>query len=87
MGVYSDGNIYGVSFMLDGETIFQKVFKGGMGSLEKYEVDAAYKALTSEQREKIHVYVYASCASTYVLEPPDSFMAWFPGDYKMLGLN
>jgi hypothetical protein len=87
MGVYSEGKIYGVSFMLDGETIFQKVFKECMNSEDKQEVDEAYNALTSEQREKIHVYVYASCASTYVLEPPDSFMAWFPTNYKMLGLN
>lgn len=84
MGVYSDGNIYGVSFMLDGETIFQKVFKEPMDSLQKQGVHAAYNALKQEQREKIHIYFYASCASTYVLDPPDSFMAWFPTDYKML---
>jgi hypothetical protein len=85
MGVYSDGNIYGVSFMIDGETIFQKVFNESMDSAQKQEVRAAYNALKEEQREKIHIYFYASCGSTYDLDPPDSFMAWFPGDLR--GLN
>ena len=71
--------------MLDGETIFQKVFKEPMDSLQKQEVRAAYNALAEEQREKIHIYFYASCGSTYDLDPPDSFMAWFPGDLR--GLN
>jgi len=79
MGIYSDGNIYGVSFYKNEVNLYEKSYNHIITLLEIQDVKEYYDTLTSEEKDALTILFYKSCSSTYLASKENSFMAWFPG--------
>ena len=84
MGIYPDGNIYGVSFILDGNIIFKKKYETIMDSIQLNEIKDYYDILTFEEQNKLSIHFYSKCVSTYNTNDSSSFITSFPGNKALL---
>jgi len=82
MGIYSDGNIYGINISLEVDSFFtdlyNKIYPTKMNSEQIQEAKAVYNKLTISEKNKLTIRFYTSCSSTYD-ESSAPFMSWFPG--------
>ena len=83
MGIYSDGNIYGITLSLQVGTffteLFNKIYPNAMNVEQIQEAKAIYDNLTESEKRSLNVRFYTNCSSTYDLTSAP-FMSWFPGD-------
>ena len=88
MGIYNDGNVYGVGWRLyDGETElvrhFEKTYPEKMTLEQIQEVKEQYDLLTYIEQNNITIRFFTSCSSTYDAGSPP-YMSWWPGDKLQL---
>jgi len=87
MGIYSDGNIYGIAISLQVDTfyteLFNKIYPTKMTYEQIQEAQILYNKLTEGEKNSLHIRFYTSCSSTYD-EGTVPFMSWFPGDIATL---
>jgi hypothetical protein len=83
MGVYSDGNIYGILFTLNNSVLFESLFEK-LTSEHIQEVKDYYGSLSDEVKNKIKILFYRYCSSSYNIIETSKFMSWFPGNNKTL---
>ena len=84
MGIYSDRKVYGISFKLDDEILFEKIYTDEMKCIEPQEVKDAYDNLSYEQMRTINIRFYTSCSSTYNTSENNTFMLWVPANTRIL---
>lgn len=81
MGLYNDGNIYGVLWVRN-SNVFEKKQDTKLTKEDIAEIKAEYDKLTESEQNMINtVKFYTSCSDTY---GPGSYMSWWPGDIKRL---
>ena len=87
MGIYSDGNIYGISISMQVGTNLTEIFNKSnsyvMTSEQIQEATAIYDKLTEGEKSSLKIRFYTSCSSTYELASTP-FMSWFPADLASL---
>jgi hypothetical protein len=83
MGIYSDGNIYGIAISLQVGSyfseLFNKIYPAVMTCEQIQEAKTMYDKLTEGEKSSLNIRFYTSCSSTYDLASAP-FMSWFPGD-------
>jgi len=80
MGVYSNGSIYGVSFVRNYEVLFERTWLEAATPSQIQEVKAFYNGLTAGA----DIRFYTSCSTTYDIGETAPFMTWWPGDRATL---
>ena len=83
MGIYSDGNVYGVCFSLNEDIILEKKYEEIITPIQIQEIKEFYNKLTIEEKNIVIIRFYTACSSTYELES-SKFMTWFPSDKNLL---
>lgn len=87
MGIYSDGNIYGIAISLQVDSffteLFNKIYPAVMTCEQIQEAKAIYDKLNEGEKSSLNIRFYTSCSSTYDLASA-AFMSWFPGDLVTL---
>lgn len=78
MGIYSNGHIYGVSFILDGSTIFEKIYDTKLAYNQVQSVKEFYDKLNTDKKDMVVIRFYMSCVSTYEPSQPGECMCWWP---------
>ena len=87
MGLYNDGNIYGVLWVLQNEAdettnTYEKKQDTKLTKENIAEIKAEYDKLTETDKNRIAVIkFYTYCSDTY---GPDSYMSWWTGDKERL---
>ena len=84
MGIYSDGNVYGILIDLNGTSLFLKTSLVKFSEDELREAKAVYEALTAEEKQKASISFYISCCNTYDSPNAESYMAWYPSSNDIL---
>lgn len=79
MGIYSDGKTYGVNLMIDGESVYIKLYEEPMTEDQIHHVKLFFDTITDKNTVTIRFYINAS--TTY---GPGSFMTWFPANLELL---
>ena len=82
MGIYSDGSIYGVCLIVNGEEIYKKVYESKISKEEISEVKEAYNKVN--EGVNLIIRFYTKCSSTYNSGISGSFTSWFPGSRDTL---
>lgn len=90
MGIYPDGNIYGVSWtiyysLFDEKVKFERIFsvKTKMTAEQIQEIKEEYEKLSEYERRIANYRVYTSISDTYG-DSSQPYMSWWPGNKKML---
>ena len=90
MGIYSDGNVYGVSWEIwDDEYInllinYEKMYLKKMNLDQIKEIQEEFEKLTEIERSNCSIQYYTSVTDTY--GSSGSYMTWFPGNRQSLEL-
>ena len=79
MGIYSDGKTYGINFLIEGESVYKKLYEEPMGKDQIQHAKVFFDTISDKNTVTIRFYINAS--STY---GPDTFMTWFPADIESL---
>jgi len=87
MGIYSDGNIYGLSISVQSDNelieVFNKTYSEKM-SFEHFRLaKIVYDKIKEDDKKKLDIRFYTSCSSTYEMNNLE-FMHWFPGTLASL---
>ena len=83
MGIYSDGNVYGVYWNIYDEsdkllTRFEKTYPEKMTLDQIQEIKVEYDKLTESDFTNIQFGFYTKCTTTFS-DDMGTFMSWFPG--------
>lgn len=88
MGIYNDGNIYGVSWILrndedkEEDEKYEKKQDTKLTKENIAEIKAEYDKLTESEKNRIVIIrFYTCCSDTY---GPDSYMCWWTGNKERL---
>lgn len=86
MGIYSDGNVYGVCWNIYNEsgdfiTRFEKIYLTKMTIENIQEIKQSYDILTDNEKNSIIIRFYTNCTDTY---GSGTYMSWFPGNKDSL---
>jgi hypothetical protein len=76
MGIYSDGKVYGISFMLE-EAEYEVKSDEPLTPKQIKDIKDYYNTV----KEKINKYIiryYALCSSSFTYGPQDTFYTWLP---------
>ena len=84
MGIYSNGDVYGVSLFLNNTIIFERKYDEKLLSNQILEIKEFYEKLSFEDKNKLLISFYTSCSSSYNVTETESFMSWLPGNEKIL---
>ena len=89
MGIYSDGNVYGVSWKIwdDDYNIlvnYEKIYLKKMNLEQIEEIKKEFEKLSEKERNICSIRFYTSVTDTYGSTEP--YMTWFPGDRQSLEL-
>lgn len=89
MGIYSDGNVYGVSWELryvdyKMNLKYEKIFTSKLNLDQIQEIKNDFEKLSEEERSECVISFYTSVTDTY--GSSGSYMIWFPGDKTYLEL-
>ena len=82
MGNYSDGSIYGVCLIVNGEEIYKKVYESKLSKEEINEVKEVYNKVN--EGDNLIIRFYTKCSSRYNSGISGSFTSWFPGSRETL---
>lgn len=88
MGIYSDGNVYGVCWDIYDESgkfirRFEKIYCEKMNLQQILEVKEEYDKLNDDERKYATYNFYTNCTSSYDYDS-GSFMSWFLGSKESL---
>jgi hypothetical protein len=75
MGIYSDGKVYGISFMLNKEEEAVYEVKSDL-PLTPQQIKDIKDYYETVKQKYVSIRYYAQCSSTY--GPQDTFYTWFP---------
>ena len=78
MGIYSNGYVYGVSFILDDTDVFTETSDTKLTLVQIHRVKAFYTTLTADEKDRIVIRFYTSCTSTYDPSQHSQGMYWWP---------
>ena len=78
MGIYSNGDIYGISLSLNENILFEKKYNHKINSIQIEEVKEIYDKLLLEEKDKLIIQFYVSCVTTYNILDTEPFMSWIP---------
>jgi hypothetical protein len=81
MGIYSDGSIYGVCLIVNGEEVYKRVYEERMNREGITELKVEYEKIKDED---IIIRFYTNCSSTYNSGITGTFTTWFPGSRETL---
>ena len=84
MGIYSDGNIYGIMFSLNDNVLFERRHEEKLNRQHIQEVKDYYGSLSDEVKNKMIILFYTYCSSSYDMIETSKFMSWFPGNKETL---
>jgi len=89
MGIYNDGNVYGVLWNIyddDGNSTlnYDIKYEQKMTREQIDEVKKEYDKLTLEQTKEIQIKFYTKATTSYEPANSSSFMMLWPGTYLML---
>lgn len=82
MGIYSDGKVYGVQWILYNEDDYkvlynyEKTYTTPLDLQQIQEIETEFKKLPEKDLKNLRISFYTCCTSTY---GDGSFMTWFPG--------
>ena len=89
MGIYPDGNIYGVSWIIydrlfDEKSKFERIYsvKTKMTTEQIQEIKEEYEKLSEDERRTAKYRVYTSVSDTY--GNPESYMMWWTANKRTL---
>lgn len=80
MGIYYDGNVYGIGWELYNEDYtqmiikFEKQYKEKMTPEQIQEVQSDYDKLSDTEKDKCTYYVLTSCTTTYDINNTDNYI-------------
>jgi hypothetical protein len=78
MGIYSDGNVYGVRISSNGTVVYEKIYTA---KINKYEIDEVI-AECSKLEGGVSLKFFMSFTTGY--ETSATYMTWCPGTLKNL---
>lgn len=84
MGIYSSGDVYGISFFFNNTIIFERKYDEKILLNQILEIKEFYEKLSFEDKNDLLISFYTSCSSSYNITGSESFMSWMPGDTKLL---
>ena len=85
MGIYSDGKVYGVKWVLYNEDnkddyeilfTFEKTFTTPLNLHQIQEIEMEFQKLSEDEQKNLTISFYTCCTSTY---DSGTYMTWFPG--------
>jgi len=79
MGLYSDGGIYGISFILDDEILFEETYTAHITLPQLQKVRECYTRYTDPQKERLIIHFYTPRSSK-----SPQFMSWMLGSKAAL---
>lgn len=89
MGIYPDGNVYGVGWtiyddLFDEKSNFERIYsvKTKMTAEQIKEVEEEYNKLSEDERRTAKYRVYTSVSDTY--GSPEPYMMWWTVNKKIL---
>jgi hypothetical protein len=87
MGIYSDGNVYGVSWELRDDDYklilrYEKIYLKKLTLEQMKEIQEEFEKCSEEQRAACSIQYYTSVTDTYGSD--GSYMTWFPGNRQSL---
>lgn len=82
MGIYSDGNVYGLRLVLNDDILFEERYDHKMTMIELQNVKKCYEMMTLEEKNAINICFYTLCSTTYTTA--NSIMCWFPANKVLL---
>ena len=89
MGIYPDGNIYGISWtiydhLFDEKAKFERIYsvKTKMTAEQIQEIKEEYEKLSEDEQRTANYRVYTSVSDTY--GNPEPYMMWWTGSKRML---
>lgn len=84
MGIYSDGHVYGVRFVLNGDILFEATYDHRMTPADIQHTKTFYDTRTLEDKDAMDIRFYTLCSSTYTIGVTNSFASWVPGNKALL---
>ena len=84
MGIYSNGDIYGISLSVNENILFEKKYNDKINFIQIKEVKEIYDKLSLEEKDKLLIQFYVSCVTTYNILDTEPFMSWIPGNKDLL---
>ena len=84
MGIYSDGNVYGISLVLNHNVLFEEKYEEPVRPDQLDYAKDCYSKLNEEEKDVLTIHFYTKCSTTYSLRNTEEFFAWFPATKQML---
>ena len=84
MGIYFDGGVYGVSFILDEDILFEEKYAAQIAPPQIRKVKECYDKLSAQQKNRLIIHFYTLCSSTYSSSKSEPFMSWMLGSKEGL---
>lgn len=84
MGVYSDGYVYGVSFILNNTDVFTETSDTKLILVQLQRLKEFYNTLTADEKDRVIIRFYMSCTSTYESSQQAQGMYWWPANKNEL---
>ena len=84
MGIYSNGEIYGISLVVNENILFKKIYNDKIDSVQIEEIKEIYNKLSLEEKDKLVIQFYLSFCTTYSISNTETFMSWVPSSKDLL---
>lgn len=84
MGIYSNGQIYGVLLVLNEDILYDKKYEGKINIYQLQELKEIYNKINDEDKEKLIIRFYTLTTSTYEYNNITPFLSLFPGNKELL---
>ena len=89
MGIYTDGNVYGVFLSIfndedDFIVLLDKKYDTKMSAEQVLEVKAEYDKLSEDIKREVRIQFHVLCNTIYEIENSVPFMSLWPGSLAML---
>jgi len=89
MGIYTDGNVYGVYMSIfndegDFIVVLDKKYDAKMTAEQVLEVKTEYDKLDEDIKKEVRIQFHVLCNTSYEIENSFPFMSLWPGSLAML---
>jgi hypothetical protein len=84
MGIYSDGQVYGVSLSFHDTIVFEEMYATKLTIIQVQKIKDFYNTLTNEQKDSVIIRFYTLCTSTCELSQRGQDMYWWPANKDIL---
>ena len=65
MGIYSDGAVYGIIYVLDTKKLFEATYDLPISTTQLQEAKSVYDSISDANKAKMTIYFYISFSTTY----------------------